>query len=174
MLLLFELIVPKFLSLAYMRVWWKNHSQKCEGVKNLAAMQAKVPNGKGRDSSSISNVRYSTCASWAGVLLPAPTSDIPPSHLLQVISTLCAAPVAARARKKEEKRILLWLSFFSFVGDWDWALSQTSGLWQWSRERSALQATEHKGRERVAATKHGRGWNICLDFIIKITGKFVS
>lgn len=96
------------------------------------------------------------------------------SHLLQAIAMLCAVPVAAWVRKKakpkkKKKGLFCDFSFFSIVGDWDWALSQISGLWQWSGERSALQATKYKERERVAAMKYGRVWNACLDYIVEIT-----
>lgn len=169
MLFPFELIVPKYPNLAYMNVQWKNCSQKCEWEKNLSATQAKVTNGKGRDSSRISDVRYSTCTSWAGALLPAPTSDMPPSLICCKIPPCCVQPLLQpgwgkrqnpKGRKKDSFVI------FPFPALWDWALSQISGLWQWSGERTALQATEHKERERMAAIKCGRGWKICLDCII--------
>lgn len=113
--------------------------------------------------------------SWVFV----PLTCLPLSSATSYLHAVCS-PVAARVRKKakpKRKKKGLFCDFFflSFVGDRDWALSQTSGLWQRSRERSALQATKHKGRERVPAIKHRfKGWNICLDCIIKITGKYAS
>ena len=128
------------------------------------------------------------CLAWdnqavhhkGGSLPPAPACDMPPSLICCKLPLCCARSLLQpgwgkrQSPKRKNKGIYCDFPFLSFVGDWDWALSQTSGLWQWSGERSALQATKHKERERTAVIKWGRGWSICLDCIVKITGEYAS
>lgn len=77
----------------------------------MVVLQAKVTNGQGRDSSIISDVRCSTCASWAEALLPAPTSYMPPSLVCCKLSPCCVQPCCSQGeekgktqKEKEEKK----------------------------------------------------------------------